>query len=280
METLRPLLTTYAYNILGSYDDAKDIVQDSFLKFIEIDSTAIEQPEAYLKRMVINMAINQKKRLNKLVRDYPGEWLPEPIADESADHSINRKEVLSYSMMVLMEKLNPKQRAVFILKEALDYDHSEIADLIEISEESSRQLLSRAKRQLQNQTNKSPFNSTPDFLKRYIDILQNADTGKLKTLMMEEITVISDGGGKVSASINPIKGIEHSFAFLSGIFRKFYWDLPYKIAIINHQPTLLYYQDGALISCNIFSIDNGLIKNVFIIRNPDKLKNLENLVTF
>jgi len=275
METLRPLLTTYAYNILGSYDEAKDVVQDSYLKFIELDASKIEQPEAYLKRMVINLAINNKKRLNKLVRDYPGEWLPEPVATVGADSSINRKEVLSYSMMVLMEKLNPKQRAVFILKEAFDYDHAEIAEIIDITEENSRQLLSRAKRQIQSDTQVKKSSSSFDFVNRYFSVLQHGDTQRLKELLKEEIKVISDGGGKVSASLNPIIGIEKSTAMLAGIYRKFYNNCPFEISTINHQPALFYYKDSLLISCLIFTIYENRIANVFIVRNPDKLKNLK-----
>ena len=119
MESLRPLLTTYAYNITGTYEDAKDIVQDAYLKFMTLDTSGMEDKKAYLTRMVINLAINYKNRQKKLLAQYPGEWLPEPVATEFADSNMNRKEVLSYSIMVLLEKLNAKQRAVFILKEAL-----------------------------------------------------------------------------------------------------------------------------------------------------------------
>src|SRR5688572_17644493 len=126
MESIRPLLTTYAYNILGSLDEAKDVVQDAYLKFMQLDRQDIEDQKAYLVRMVINLSINQKKRQRRIVADYPGEWLPEPVATEKADTGILRKEVLSYSLMVLLEKLNPRQRAVFILNEAFDYDHEEI----------------------------------------------------------------------------------------------------------------------------------------------------------
>ncbi|WP_207533152.1 sigma-70 family RNA polymerase sigma factor [Desertivirga arenae] len=283
METLRPLLTTYAYNILGSYDDAKDVVQDSYLKFIELDRSQLENPEAYLKRMVINMAINQKKRLNKLVRDYPGEWLPEPISNEGSDSSIIKKEVLSYSLMVLMERLNPKQRAVFILKEAFDYDHSEISELIGLTEENSRQLLSRAKKQVKSAVPVPNNNTSNSFLLRYLQVLQRADTEGLKALLREEIRVISDGGGKVSASVNPILGKENSLAMLQGIYRKFYFNRTAELRLMNHQPALFYYENDSLTSCIIFSVINETISDVYIVRNPDKLKNLEKIgipVTF
>ena len=109
-------------------DDAHDVVQDAYVKFMGVDADKIENPKAYLIRTVINLSINKKKRQQKLITNYPGEWLPEPVDTEGADTAINKKEILSYSLMVLLEKLNAKQRAVFILKEALDYDHEEIAE--------------------------------------------------------------------------------------------------------------------------------------------------------
>src|SRR5438093_13757597 len=97
------LLTTYAYNILGSYEDSKDILQDAYLKFMQAGNDAIEDSKAYLVRTVINLCINKKNRQKREKALYPGEWLPEPIATEKADTTINRKEILSYSLMVLLE---------------------------------------------------------------------------------------------------------------------------------------------------------------------------------
>src|SRR5687767_15955575 len=116
MESLRPLLTTYAYNITGTYEDAKDIVQDAYIKFMNTDSEGIENKKAYLIRMVINLSINFKNRQKKLIAQYPGQWLPEPIATDQLDDIIDRNEILSYSLMVLLDKLNARQRAVFLLK--------------------------------------------------------------------------------------------------------------------------------------------------------------------
>ena len=103
MESLRPLLTTYAYNIIGTYEDARDIVQDAYLKFMSVEEGKIENEKAYLVRMVINVAINFKNRQKKMAAQYPGPWLPEPIATEDADLNIARKDVLSYSLMVLLK---------------------------------------------------------------------------------------------------------------------------------------------------------------------------------
>jgi RNA polymerase sigma-70 factor (ECF subfamily) len=115
VERLKPLLTTYAYNILGSLEDAQDVVQDAFLKYHLVNKQDINDEKAYLTRMVVNLAINLKKKLQKSLADYPGEWLPEPVATDSADAQLEKEEILSYSLMVLLEKLNPRQRGVFFL---------------------------------------------------------------------------------------------------------------------------------------------------------------------
>lgn len=129
MEDLRPSLTLYAYNILGSYEDAKDIVQDVFLKFTQLKADKIADKKSYLIRMVVNLAIDHKRRLKKQLEQYPGPWLPEPLATDDPAFAIHRKEILSYSLLVLLEKLDSKQRAVFILKEGFDYDHEEVAEV-------------------------------------------------------------------------------------------------------------------------------------------------------
>lgn len=276
MEALRPLLTTYAYNILGSFEEAKDVVQDAFLKFMHVNEERIEDTKAYLVRTVINLSINAKKKQQKLVADYPGEWLPEPVDTEQADTAINRREVLSYSLMVLLEKLNAKQRAVFILKEAFDYDHEEIAIALNITEENSRKILSRAKTLLKQDT---PVDgSVPvDYLNKYLEVIQKGDTARLEQLLNKDITIISDGGGKALAFINPIHGTKNVMAALLGLSQKFYSNMRLEETFINHQPALYYYDNDKLVSCQIFSIKNDIVENIWFIRNPDKLKSLKKI---
>lgn len=275
MDALRPLLTTYAYNILGSIEDARDVVQDAFLKFMTVQKD-IEDKKAYLIRTVINLSINAKKKLQRTLASYPGEWLPEPIDTEQPDTAIRRKEVLSYSLMVLLEKLNPKQRAVFILKEAFDYEHEDIAAALDITVENSRKLLSRSKSILKEDT--PVEESIPvDYLNKYVAVIQSGDTKQLEKMLNKDISFVSDGGGKAKAAINPVYGSINVTAMLLGIYKKFYHDDSLKLeeAVINHQPALLYYVDGKLINCQVFAFKNGVIENVFFIRNPDKLKFLE-----
>jgi RNA polymerase sigma factor (sigma-70 family) len=274
MENTRKLLTTYAYNILGSYEDAKDVVQDAYLKFSNMTARAIENKKAYLVRTVINLSINLNQRQKKFSQQYPGEWLPEPIATERADTAIMRKEILSYSLMVLLEKLTAKQRAVFILKEAFEYDHKEIAEVLGITEENSRKIFSRAKIDLKDP---KPADSTlisSDYLDKYLEVIYNGDTRRLENLLQTDITVISDGGGKASAALHPLLGKSKVVKFIIGVYKKFYSSKETRIekSSVNHHPAILYYQNNKLTNCQVFDVENGHISRIWFIRNPDKLQ--------
>jgi RNA polymerase sigma-70 factor (ECF subfamily) len=274
MEVLRRLLITYAYNITGSYEDAKDIVQDAYLKFMQVEED-IENKKAYLIRSVINLSINFKNRQKKLLFEYPGIWLPEPVATEKTDATINSKETLSYSLMVLLEQLNAKQRAVFILKEAFSYDHEEIAEVLGMTVENSRKILSRAKEQLRSGDTITPKKISSTYLDNYINVIHNTDMAALERLLNEDIMLVSDGGGKVAASLKPVEGKQHVLKFLLGVYNKFYRNQRIEKVFINHQPALLYFINDELTNCQVFSLNNGKIENIYFIRNPDKLKLLE-----
>ena len=224
MESLQPLLVTYAYNILGSYEEAKDVVQDVLLERLTSNGYGIRNERAYLVRSVMNRAINVKNRQKKLLSGYPGQWLPQPVPTEGPDYNLHQKDILSYSLMVLLEKLDARQRAVFILKEAFDYDHEDIAQVLDISVENSRKILSRARKELQ--TRREAVNpKTPDhYLDKYIDIIRNGDMKELQQLLSDDIVLVSDGGGKAVAALHPVVGKESALLFLSGIYRKFYQD--------------------------------------------------------
>lgn len=285
MDSLQKTLTSYAYNILGSYEEAKDIVQDVFMEMINRDGTVIENEKAYLTRSVINRAINAKNRQKKWRSDYPGNWLPEPVATESADGDLHKKDILSYSLMILLEKLDAKQRAVFILKEAFAYEHEEIAEVLDISVENSRKILSRARKELsalkngaipENDTiaplsNWRAGTGTSDYLDKYIDTIRSGDMKRLEALLNDEIIIMSDGGGKAKAAMNPLEGKEKAVLFLSGIFTKFYQNRHIEKRQVNHHPALFYYEDGKLVNCQIFELHNGTISRIYFMRNPDKL---------
>jgi RNA polymerase sigma-70 factor (ECF subfamily) len=274
-DSLQQLLIAYAYNILGSYEEAKDVVQDVMLQRLNANNDKIENEKAYLTRSVINRAINAKNRQKKMLSGYPGTWLPEPVATEGADHDLHQKDILSYSLMVLLEKLDARQRAVFILKEAFDYDHEEIARVLDISVENSRKILSRAKKELKTTTLDTVVKTPAGYLDKYIDIIRSGDTKRLEQLLGEDIVLVSDGGGKAAAALRPLEGKEPALLFLSGIYRKFYQDRRIEKGIVNHHPALFFYEEGQLVTCQVFELQNGMIHRSYLMRNPDKLASLQ-----
>lgn len=274
MDTLQQTLTSYAYNILGSYEEAKDVVQDVLLERLKRKDDTIENEKAYLTRSAINRAINVKKRQKKMLSGYPGPWLPEPVATKGADYDLNQKDILSYSLMVLLEKLDARQRAVFILKEAFDYEHEEIAEVLDISVENSRKILSRAKRELKTESPANSIKMPSDYLDKYIDIIRSGNTQRLEQLLSDDIVVISDGGGKAAAAMHPLVGKEAA-SFLSGIYRKFYQNSRIEKGFVNHNPALFFYQNNQLVTCHVFELKDEKIERAYFIRNPDKLVSLQ-----
>jgi RNA polymerase sigma factor (sigma-70 family) len=275
MDQFQQQLTHYAYNITGSYEDARDVVQDVYLEVMNRPEEKIQDKKAYLTRSVINRAINWKNRQKKFVSEYPGPWLPEPVATEKADAVLDQKDILSYSLMVLLEKLNAQQRAVFILKEAFEYNHEEIASLLDISEENSRKILSRAKKELAIEKLKNAPKVSADYLNKYMEAIQSRDMKRLEQLLSDEVTLVSDGGGKAAAATKPLFGKEHVMAFVSGIFQKFYQHVRIDQGWVNHQPALFYYEGDSLVTCQVFVVENGVIENIYFVRNPFKLKALQ-----
>lgn len=153
MQDYQKQLFPYAYNILGSSDDALDAIQDVMSNYSAADKTHIDNEKNYLIRGVINQSINLKNKKKRI--QYGEVWLPEPVATETADKDVHLEEIVSYSMLLLLEKLNAKERAVFVLKEAFSYSHDEIAEFLSSSVQNSRKILSRAKSNFSNHPTKT-----------------------------------------------------------------------------------------------------------------------------
>lgn len=269
-------LLPYAYNILGSCQDAKDVIQEVMLERLRHPDTEVQNEKAYLVRAVINRAINWKNKQSKNIDSYPGTWLPEPVSTDSADAELHQKEILSYSLMVLMEKLDAKSRAVFILKEAFDYDHEEIASVLDISPQNSRKILSRAKQHLKAvDLDVSAPTIRRGYMEDYVRIIRSGDTKKLEALLHQDIISTSDGGGKASAARYPVIGKVSVLSFLSGIYRKIYHDAVIAVEMLNHQPALLYFENGKLETCQILELEGEQVTRTYFIRNPDKLSDLD-----
>lgn len=272
MENYQNKLFPFAYNILGSVDDAKDIVQDVIVKSLTLKENDIQNKTGYLIRSVINSAINLKKKKDKSTRY--GIWLPEPISTENADKNIHKTETLSYSILILLEKLNPRERAVFILKNGFDYAHQEIAEILKISIENSRKLLSRAKTKLHLESNNNihlSANSNNHLMLNYIEIIKNGDTKKLESLLSKDISLIADGGNTTKVVKAQTNGIKETSDLLFYVHETYQKKQKVILSQINYQPALLFYSRNKLTACQIFNIRNNQITNIYAIVDSKKL---------
>lgn len=276
MDDYQKILFPYAYNILGTVEDARDAVQEVMSKHLLADITRIEDEKNYLIRSVINHSINSRNRNKRIIHE-SGVWLPEPVAtDDTADGNMHLKDILSYSLMVLLEKLNATERAVFILKESFDYSHQEIGEVLDVSEEHSRKLLSRAKAKLFKPASKPVELSThaAEFLNNYIEAIRQRDTKRLEGFLSEDIQYYADGGTKVNVLQRVCVGAMDTAALLIKGFHMFQTKQTITFTWINHQPAYVAYEDGKLKACQVFefSADGTEILRINNILDPDKLK--------
>ncbi len=269
-------LFPYAYNILGSVDDANDAVQDVMAKHLSNKNILLDEKN-YLIKSVINKSINVKTRSKKMAG---GVWLPEPIATEQADSRLMRNDIISYSLLVLLENLGAKERAVFILTEAFDYPHEEIADALDITIENSRKLLSRAKEKLKTlrhqKTTEQTIAPAKKDLNSYIEAIRMGDTASLIHLLAEDISFVADSGGKVKIVRALTSGASAVIDLLFYLYTTYQKEFRVEVASINHQSALLYYKNGELINCQVFELDETgtKIHAIYSVVDPDKLKNL------
>lgn len=270
-------LFSYAYNILGSTEDAKDAIQDVMARYLSTPRHQVENEKNYLIKGVINQSINLKKKKQRIT-GHPG-WLPEPVATETADTSIHREEIISYSMLVLLEQLNTKERAAFILKEAYDYPHEEIAQVLSITVENSRKLLSRAKNKLAASTRPAQETSldTKAYLENYIAVIKSGDIKSLENMLAKEVAVSTDGGRNIKIVRELTQGWQAVAGLMFYVYHNYQQQNTIKLATINHQPAILFYNGQVLTNCQVFDIDatTGVIGHIYSIVDPGKLKNIE-----
>jgi RNA polymerase sigma factor (sigma-70 family) len=272
-------LLPFAYNILGTSMEAEDVVQEILNDYYLKNTDHIQNPSAYLTRSVINRSITEKKRLQLLKKKYMGEWLPVPINPEVGIYQhADRKHIINYALLVLLERLNPRERAVFILKETFDFAHKEVAELLETTVENSRQLYKRAQEKLEPGTRKSHTidEHSKWTIKELTEAIAQADIEKVKQLLSAEVHLTSDGGEKVSAARKVVIGKDHVARFLQAVYGKYLMPgTVTEVTEINHCPAIIFKHDGLLYRCIIFEIDNtNSVENIFIIVNPDKLQSL------
>ncbi|RPG37974.1 MAG: sigma-70 family RNA polymerase sigma factor [Muricauda sp. TMED12] len=272
MEETRQKLIHYAYTVLGSLEDAKDMAQETIRKFLAMERGHIKDPSNYMIKMVINEAINFKNRHKRSV-GY-GTWLPEPVETPNQRSSIEKEQIINYSLLVLFEKLNARERAVFVLKEAFGFDHRYISELLEISPDNSRQLLARAKKKIRFLPGGQKPSTKIRSLEPYMAAIKDRDIAALEELLAHDVELQADGGDSVQVVTARQQGRDKIIPLVLHVYQAFQQGQQISYTIVNHQPALLYHDKGRLVNCQVFTVREEKIVQIFSILNPSKLQHL------
>ena len=280
-EKYKMLLFKLAYQLTGSFSDAEDVVHDVFLKLYDVPPEKLDKPKAYLCKMVTNRCRDLQKTARKKREQYFGEWLPEPFSNSEEDSmdSVIRDDELSYGILVLLEKLTPTERVVFVLREALSFEYYEIAELIEKSEANCRKLLSRANAKMGIDSEEGVHSeaTSQDLVPDFIKALKQGNVNQVISMLDQNVVLVVDGGGKVLAAVKPILARDRVVKFLFGGVRKASMVdgiSHIEIGEINGQPALIIRSNEGIHTVGMIHIENNLIRNIYIVRNPDKLKHV------
>jgi RNA polymerase sigma-70 factor (ECF subfamily) len=277
-ETYRRYLFSIAYRMLGSAMEAEDMVQETYLRFLAAEVEEIENPKAYLSTIITRLCLDQLKSARVQRENYTGEWLPEPIltGDTPASQLLER-ESISTAFLVLLEKLSPLERAVFLLRDVFDYSYAEIATMIGKKEANCRQHYHRAKQYLRE--HRPRFEPSSDEQKQLVEsFLRAVEAGDVEGLtrtLAEQAVMYGDGGGKVPSAPHPVAGREAVIRLLLGIYRLAPPDMRIGLTEVNGAPGVLLRQKAHILGVMTFSIVGGQIQAIYNLINPDKLARIK-----
>ena len=272
----RSLLFTVAYEMLGSVADADDVVQESWLRWREVDHAGVRDPRAYLVRVVTRQSLNRLRSLSRRRESYVGPWLPEPLltAPDVAE-DVELAESVSLAMLVVLDTLSPLERAVFVLREVFGFDHAEIAEATGRSPDAVRQLASRARRHVQERRPETPADAgTEQVVASFFAAAAGGDLQQLMDLLAPDVVMLSDGGGKAKAALRPITGADKVARFLLGVLATA-GEVTVEWRPVNGAPSLVASLGGRLDTVATAVVVDGRITTLYLVRNPDKLTGLQ-----
>ena len=281
-EQHRSHLFSLAYRMLGSASEAEDVVQDAWLRSSAAEATDLRSPRAYLMTIVTRLALDRLKSARVTREQYVGPWLPEPVLTDGRpepEESAALAESLTLAFMVLLDTLSPEERAVFVLREALEYSYAEIAGMLNTSEANCRQLFHRAKERLRSGHPRSARSREQKrrLAERFVAAMRSGDGAELKNVLADDVGFWGDGGGRVIAAKRPVLGRDAVVNLLLGIRRTAAANgfPPEKIRVdvieVNYDPAMLVRIDGRVDSVYVCSIEDEAIVGIRVVRNPEKL---------
>lgn len=275
-EAQRARLFGLAYRLLGSAANAEDVVQDTYLRWAGADQAAVVAPPAWLAKVTTNLCLNRLASAQARREVYPGTWLPEPVLTSDGTlgpmDSAAQRDSVSLALLVLLERLTPAERAVFVLREAFGYGHRDIAAILEVSEANCRQLHRRARQRLPD----GPSRFHPargqwrDLADRFLAAARGGDLPDLERLLAADVTAWADGGGKVSVARRPVLSRSRVARYLAGITR-FDAGVQIWLAEVNGAPAVICASAGTLVGVLVLEVSGDQITAMRGVVNPDKL---------
>jgi len=279
----RSLLFSIAYRMLGSVADAEDMLQETFIRWQQAPGEDIRSPRAFLVTIISRLCINQMQSARAQREVYIGQWLPEPLATDPVSDPmsiIKIDESLSMAFLVLLERLTPVERAVFLLREVFEYEYSEVATIVGQNEANCRQILRRARQHISEMRPrfKASERKQTDLLERFLQATSSGDLDGLVGLLAHDAVLHADGGGKAIAVPNLIHGADNIARAIVGGSRKFApQNLVPQFMQLNGEPGIVLYLDGKPFSAFTLDVVEGQIPAIYFVTNPEKLSRLPDL---
>ncbi|MFD8146340.1 RNA polymerase sigma-70 factor [Streptomyces sp. NPDC059708] len=270
----RNLLFTVAYEMLGSAADAEDVLQETWLRWVDVDLTQIREQRAYLVRITTRQALNRLRSLQRRKESYVGQWLPEPLLttpDVAEDAEL--AESVSMAMMLVLETLAPTERAVFVLREVFDFGYEEIAATVDKTPAAVRQIAHRARKHVDARRPRQavPRSAASAAVESFLRAVETGDPQTLLDVLAPDVVLIGDGGGLKQAALRPIGGAETVARFLFGGIGKNKLPLSLAPTVVNGAPALVAHLGGELDGIMTMRIEDGLVTGLYYVRNPEKL---------
>jgi RNA polymerase sigma-70 factor, ECF subfamily len=277
-----PLLFSIAYRMLGTVSDAEDIVHDVYLQAGEKTIEHVENKKAYLCKMVTNRCIDHLKSAQNKREVYTGPWLPEPLILNGNDPvtEVMKAEVVSFAVLLLLEKLKPMERAVFVLREVLDYDYATISQIVDRSESTCRKVFSRVKNKfpLLHEGEEAALDPQKDeVIQTFVLALQEGNIQAIEKLLSKDVTLYSDGGGKVYAALRPVHSKGLVVRFIGYLLSENQSDEKpalVKMVNVNGQTGLLVKGEDNIKTVICFHVKINQVAEIYIVRNPEKLQHI------
>jgi len=274
---LRPMLARIAYRMLGSVADAEDAVQEAFVRWLRTDRGAVRSPEAFLRRMVTRLCLDQLKSARARRETYVGPWLPEPLVAPEAELEVD--EDVTLPLLMALDRLSPLERAAFLLHDVFDVPFDEVAATLEREPAAVRQLAARARDHVRASRPRFPVAKERglELATAFFEASRSGDMAALQTMLAEDVAIYSDGGGKRPAAYKPFIGLRDTLTVLGAIARllaRFPGTLV-GYRTINGLPGFVTREADGMLQTTALLIEDGRIAGIYIVRNPDKLRHLE-----